>query len=629
MKQKTKKLLQLSFSLGFLATTALVATSCNQPKTVTPKPTNPMQPENGSGTGTTPGTGETMQPGNGSGSGTGTTTPDNTEAKNQLKALIDKENDNVGLYADYSAIKSKLVEAYTLAKEINNKTNATVQELTDAKTTLETAVNKAETDKMAFNAANSELVTAYGTLKTTVSEKDSKLSSLSGMKYEGLKTYLGNLYKTAEDIIENSLQANGLTKEQVNDANMAIISSITNLDMKKQNVDEYSAFKLFAIENGNFKGNLKYSSTSPENQSIIGFASDFNNDQTNEQTYSKWKYAKRVIKNTTSQDSSEKTNVTWIYNLNTQTSGDAERTPATYEFNFEYYGSNTAYLFFPYKAIKNDQKGDNLSLKYKLNNEEQFVTIDVSAAKVDDISIAKVNLSNLNFGMNKITFTTEENKIAPMIGNMYITASEESSNLVYNDIFGNEITTDNPDEITVNFAKGYGLANKGIGVPNHQSTIITKLTGKIVNTDNENKNYYLLGYLGNSVSGGNDSNGSIYEKYYIFYVNAPKEGVYNISGIYNSGEDNRGLTFWKDQYGASGNGNIAKFSTPMTGDWSNTLKSFNKEQKVDSTSGSLHLIKGLNKIIVSGRTWNKEAPNLGNITFTLEESATPPMMAGN
>ncbi|MDC4183940.1 Vmc-like lipoprotein signal peptide domain-containing protein, partial [Mycoplasma bradburyae] len=580
MKQKTKKLLQLSFSLGFLATTALVATSCNQPKTVTPKPTNPMQPRNGSGSETTtPGSGETMQPGNGSGTGTGTTTPDNSEAKNQLKALIDKENDNLGLYADYSVIKSKLVEAYAAAKEINNKANVTVQELTDAKTALENAVNKAKTDKTAFNAANSELVTAYGTLKSIVSEKDSK--------------------------------------QQVNDANSAITSSVTELDKKKENVDEYSTFKSFVIDEANFKGNLKYSSKPANTQSLVGFSSDFDNSASGKQ----WRFAKRMVKNLIqSENNSKYTNVGWIYSLDSQENSEMQ---ASYDITFKYYGGSNATLYFPYKAskssdIQTDGTSENkLTLKYKLND-ETFKNIEVSNAKVDSIEVAEINLNNLKFGDNTISFKTEMNKVAPMIGNIYISSTNMSKNAVYDDIFGNEKNDQNSNIITVNLAKGYGLANKGIDVTNgRNSTIITKLTGKLDVSD-DSKDYILLGYLGNSASNNNASN----VKYYTFYVNANKSGTYNISGIYNTGE-NRQLSFWTDMYNNDKDGTKAKFKTDKFGEWNDKkLKTFNSSNKIGENPTSLMLKEGLNKIIVSGGDWNTDAPNLGNITFSLNETST-------
>ncbi|MDC4183467.1 hypothetical protein [Mycoplasma bradburyae] len=615
MKQKTKKLLQLSFSLGFLATTALVATSCNQPKTVTPKPTNPMQPGNGSGSGT----GETMQPGNGSGTGTGTTTtPDNSEAKNQLKVLIDKENDTVGLYNDYSIIKSSLVAAYNNAKEVSKKSTTTKDELTSAKTTLQAAIDKAAADKTIFDKENSELVEAYKELKIKLTNKDSTLSMIDNDSY--IKTYISNLYTEASNIVTSGLQpTKALVVQDLKILNENIQSSTTNLEQKKEVVNQYSNFKKFVISETNFKGDTLYDKVSPDTQSIVAFSSNFDNSPDDY----KWRTARRLIDKEEKTKSLEETNVSWIYNLNTKT--EEGKIQASYDIEFEYYSGNSAKLYFPYKAITTEQ-GSNpstkLSLNYKLNNDE-VKSIDLTKAKVDAIEIAEIELTNLNFGLNKISFTTEAEKAAPMIGNIYITKSDKNPNDVYDDIFGNERTNDNPNQITVNFVKGYGLANKGIGVIRNgqkESTDIFKLTGKLdgVGTD---KDYYLLGYLGNSVSPSDLTSSN--QKYYTFYVNANEAGTYEISGVFWSGEK-RGLSFWVDEYNNQLNDKHTKFKDLMLGNWmEKKIKIFNVDNKDDGGTGSLVLKQGLNKIIVSGKDSNKEAPNLGNVTFTLKESTEP------
>ncbi|MDC4163503.1 hypothetical protein LNO75_02795 [Mycoplasma sp. T363T] len=621
MKQKTKKLLQLSFSLGFLATTALVATSCNDTKTVTPKPTkpNPMQPENGSGSGTgtettTPGTAETMQPGNGS--GTGTTTPDNTEAKNQLKALIDKENNNLALYADYSVIKSALVAAYTAAKEVNNKADATNNELTSAKTALETAINTAATSKTTFDKEHKELVEAYKGLKTKLANKDSTLSMVDNDSY--IKTYISNLYTEATNIVTAGLQPN--TPPVVQDLktlNETIQSSTSNLDQKKEVVNQYSNFKKFVISETNFKGDTLYDKVSPDNQSIVAFSSSFDNSPDDY----KWRTARRFIDKEEKTKSLQETNVSWIYNLNTK--AEEGKIQASYDIEFEYYSGNSAKLYFSYKAITTDQATSpttKLSLNYKLNNSE-VKSVDLTKAKVDGIEIAEIELTNLNFGLNKISFTTEADKSAPMIGNIYIANSDKNPADIYDDIFGNERAKDNPNQITVNFVKGYGLANKGIGVikgNQNQSTDIFKLTGKL-DGQGSDKDYYLLGYLGNSASSSDSTSSS--QKYYTFYVNANQAGTYEISGLFWSGEK-RGLSFWVDEYNNSTDGKHTKFKDLMLGNWmEKKLKIFNSDNKDGGQTGSLVLKQGLNKIIVSGKEPNKEAPNLGNVTFKLKENA--------
>ncbi|MDC4181757.1 hypothetical protein [Mycoplasma bradburyae] len=621
MKQKTKKLLQLSFSLGFLATTALVATSCKQPATVAPKPANPMQAGNGSGSGiTTPGSGETTQPGNGSGSGTGATTPDNTEAKTQLESVIISEMQKLAMYDDYSTIKSTLAQAYNNAKAIVNKSGVTNDELTSAKSALEAAINKANNDKTKFDSDNIELVNAYKALKEKVASEQTSLALITESKYNPIKEYIANLFTQAKTIISDTLQANN-KPDAANITNLKnnIYSVISKLAEEKQKLDEYLNFKLFKISDEMFSGDFKYTKKSANAQKIVGFSSDFNNDVDSGAGATQWRSAYRIIDKDET-NSEQVTNVRWIYSLETQTGEN--KMPASFDISFEYYGGKTATLYLPYKLVKANQSNDNISLKYKLNDNEELKNVDVSKAKVDSIEVAKVQLTGLNFGNNKISFMTESGKSAPMIGNIYIAANDTTADAVYNNIFGNQIDSMNPNKITVDFAKGYGLANKGFRVisgSSNVSTNITKFTGKLEPSE-VSSTYYLIGYLGRYApnSPNNDAN----VRSYTFYVNVPVTGSYNISGYYNSGEDGRGLSFWKESFGATGEGNEAKFDIPRTANWTDTLKSFNENQKTSGSWGSLNLTKGLNKIIVSGKNKNKEAPNLGNVTFTLKENTT-------
>ncbi|MDC4184282.1 hypothetical protein [Mycoplasma bradburyae] len=536
-----------------------------------------------------------------------------TKARTELDNLIKTKADKLDAYSDYSVIKNELTSAYNAAELTKNSNSATEQQLNEAKASLQSSINKAEADKTEFDNGHTDIVRAYKELKTTLNNKSAILSSLNDDKYVGIRSYFKTYYDTAEQIITNTLQYDGLTKNTIDQAKNKIVELTDNLDSKKSNIDQYSTFKMFRVNNTNFKGSLKYSATPADSQKLVTFSSDFDNDNN---SY-KWRYANRLIDSETKERSIQITNVSWIYSLDTQ--DGMNMTTASYDLDFEYYGGNTATLYFPYKAAKADQvSGSNLSLKYKLN-ENNPVNVDLTGVAVNDIKVATINLTGLKFGMNKISFTTEANKKAPMIGNFYISTTNDTVDAVYNDIFGNEVSADNPDKITVNFLKGYGLANKGYGVTN--STFIKKMTGKldsdILGDQVPNNDYYVIGYLGDASQGSEQQNGSNI-KYYTFYVNVPKDGTYEISGIYNTGE-NRGLFFWKDNYNASQPGKKAKFSNLNSGqnNWTDKLKSFNKMQKADNESASLELSKGLNKIIISGAAWNRAAPNLGNVSFTL------------
>ncbi|MDC4182794.1 Vmc-like lipoprotein signal peptide domain-containing protein [Mycoplasma bradburyae] len=612
MKQKTKKLLQLSFSLGFLATTALVATSCNQPKTITTKPTNPtpMQPEVGS----TPGSGTTMQPDSGSGSGSsstesGITTSDNTELKAQLKALIDKENTNVAMYDDYSEIKSTLTQAYQIAKTTNSNANATKDQLTVAKTTLQAAIDKAADDKKTFDNANAGLVNAYTVLKTNFKSIDLSMALASvgdDAIYSAIKTDLNQKYNAAKAIIDSGVQKQDLSEETINSAKYGLTDLVSSIESKKDNVDSYSTFKIFKISDGKFEGDALYTKHETS-KSIIGFSSSFENS-------SNWQYATRHIEGIDNEMNNLKlTNVGWIYDLNTDSHTTSEtKKSLSYDISFEYYGGSTATLYFPYKAAKSGQSKDNLSLKYKLNNKTEM-SFDLTNIKVDGIEVAKIQLSDLNFGQNKISFSTENGKKAPMIGNMYIATTDTTLDAVYNNIFGNKVDSSNHNSITVDLVKGYGLANR-------DTTKFKKVTATVEN-ENFSKDYYLIENLGGKYQGAQNENKESIQ-FYTFYVNAPKNGNYDISGMYISNQ-NKEIYFWRDKYGNKLEANMgvngAKFNR-LNSTAHNKIKSFNAtDNNISNLPTYLPLNKGLNKIVVSGGTPQTNAPNLLNVTFTLQQ----------
>ncbi|MDC4163695.1 hypothetical protein LNO75_03865 [Mycoplasma sp. T363T] len=605
---KRKNILKFVSLLGIGSFISLAAASCKTEKkieTTNPsKPSKPTNPETDNSKGMMDNTNPSVQ-------------PSNTEEKNKLSTSIATKNTNVALYSDYSVIKATLEKAYNDAQAIYDKDNASKEELVAAKNALDAAISKTKTDKDAFNSSNTELVNAYNTLKEKVNAKDTNLALVSDAKYTGIKTHLDSFYTQASEIISKTLQADPVPNSmQIQMLNTNINDAVTKLQEWISNVNEYSNFKVFEINNDSFSGEFEYSKTPTTTQSLVAYSSDFNN---NVDSY-KWSYAKRSIKGlSASEDTNKITNVAWIYSLKPKT----DSMTSSYDVTFTYYGGEAAVLYLPYKAAKQDEIS-NLSLKYKLNSETDLKNIPIADAKVDEIKIAKIDLSGLKFGENKISFSTEMNKVSPMIGNIYITTPEASTDKVYDDIFGNIKDSSKPNEITVNFAKGYGLANKGIGVLNvgnsDESTIIKKLTGKL-DSDSKDKDYYLIGYLGKYAPQSMNNVSDV--RYYSFYVNAPTNGDYEISGVYNSGE-NRGLTFWRDSFNNTGDGKVAKFINlnSGSGNWTNKLKTFNHQNKQGTDKTFLNLSKGLNKIIVSGYSDDKEAPNLGNVTFTLKQESS-------
>ncbi|MDC4182866.1 hypothetical protein [Mycoplasma bradburyae] len=594
MKQKTKKLLQLSFSLGFLTTTALVATSCKQPMTVVPKPTDPSKPTDPKN----PSTGNPDEP----------STPtepvkpiepaksvDTTEAKNKLKEVISKKDEKLAMYADYSAIKEELEKAYSAAELVSKKDNATQEELTDAKNKLDTAIKTAETSKTDFNSQHQSLVEAYNSLKNILNNKDAIISQFSDPKYFGTKEYLIGLHNSAESIIENTLQpVTGLNETEINRINQSItdVSSTEKIETIKQNVDGYVDGKLFEISSDRFIGDFAKSEVptgkSDSTNYIIGYSAGIS---------ANWRYAKRKVKDNSS--NSNITNVAWIYNLAPQSSDKT----SSYDLTFDYYGGKQAILYFPYKIYTPSQNSSNIALQYKLNEGEFADITQISDANIDEIKIAEIQLSGLKFGTNKISFSVPNGKQNPIIGNMYIATfnSETAKSKIYDSIFGIEHDTSNPNSITVNIVKGYGLAN-------YATTNIKKIRGKLNNEGTE-QDYYVLNTLGNRINGK--------ERYYSFYVNILTAGNYEVSALYNS-TNNRNITFWQGTNTSNNSNKVTISNIQASG--ANIIKIFNSSNNDSSGSSTLSLTQGLNKIIVSGKTATTDAPDLGNVTFTLKNS---------
>ncbi|UTS70551.1 hypothetical protein [Mycoplasma bradburyae] len=520
-------------------------------------------------------------------------------AKEELNNLLKTEDSNISLYNDYSEIKSKLQNAYNVAKSINSDSTSNEQSILEAKNTLRTAIDNAASEKSSFDSSKPQLVEAYKSLKNTLGNKSNVLNQIGdNASYQGLINQYNSLYSVAELIITNTLQANDLTKGKIYNAKSDIENFVSTISDKKMVSDEYLNFKKFSIKSDNFIGDFSKTQNQPENWRIVSFSSNLNNVNN--------KFAFRKIDKLAQTDNlSDITDVAWIYDLRSQ-----EGKTASYDFKFNYYSGSNAVLYFPYKIYTTSQNSTNLGLQYKLNNGDLIdISSIISDAQIDDIKIAKINLTGLIFGENTISFSVPSDKQNPMIGNMYVaqSESEESINKIRDNIFANEWNENNHNVITVNLVKGYGIANK-------IKTNLTKFSGKF-NDNEETKTYYLLGYLGSKEGSGNDSKT---DRYYVFYLNAPTQGTYKISGFYNSGET-RGLSFWKDAYNAQENGKKAKFNNLNSGNnnWTSKLKNFNEAQKLSGNNASLDLIKGLNKIIVSGKEANNAAPNLGNITFTL------------
>ncbi|SYV94608.1 lipoprotein and hemagglutinin (VlhA) family protein, partial [Mycoplasmoides gallisepticum] len=216
---KRKNILKFVSLLGIGSFVMLAAASCTSATTPTPNP-----PSNGGGM-----MGDNPNPGN--------TTPEQqlAAARKTLTDLLGTENTNVALYADYAKIQSTLSTAYMTAKTASENTSATLDNLRSASTTLQAAIDKATSDKRAFDSANQPLVTAYNNLKTTLQSKTTSLEGLSENKYSSIKKHVSEMFDAGSAITARTLDpTNGErpTLEKVNEANNSIKMAISPESLK-------------------------------------------------------------------------------------------------------------------------------------------------------------------------------------------------------------------------------------------------------------------------------------------------------------------------------------------------------------------------------------------------------------
>ncbi len=384
------------------------------------------------------------------------------------------------------------------------------------------------------------------------------------------------------------------------------------------------------------------------------------------------------------------TDVSWIYSLTGM--------GAKYTLTFNYYGPKTGYLYFPYKLVKASDEvelqyklndADPKAIEFKKssatqapagesetssspderqpagsipsnperrvaessadsnptnqeNSQSNQSAPETSAMNetptVSDINVAKVTLADLKFGENKIEFsipTGVSNKVAPMIGNMYLTSSDTEANRdkIYDDLFGSKsVEQNNQTTVSVDLLKGYSLATSFREYIRQFTNL--KTSGDMMGTSPA---VYLVGFIGGSqrrpdASGimniQNSPNVDNDARTFTIYVNAPREGDYSIRGSYLTNAQ-RNLKFSTNS-GANNMMNDLTITVNAQTDW-NTLGTFDTANNTNITNGTtanadgqnmqntnrtLHLNKGLNKVVIS-RTNNNDTPYIGNLVFTL------------
>ncbi|AHB99508.1 VlhA.1.01 variable lipoprotein family protein [Mycoplasmoides gallisepticum S6] len=678
---KRKNILKFVSLLGIGSFVMLAAASCTSATTPTPNPEPKPNPEPNPNPEPKP---DPMPNPPSGGMNDKNTNPGNggrmdnaaqqlAAARTALTTLINSRTQNTELYVDYAKIQDTLVKAYDAAKVVLDNTASTTQNINQAKTTLETAINAAVKARRDFDAANGPLVTAYNALKETLKNEETVLSDLTDSNFATIKTNLTALYQSGKDIVTKTLDpimGTAIDLSAVTQANTNISNAVLKLDGWKTNANTLatSFVKEVLIKNKLTGIDTTNNQEQPGNYSFVGYSVDVTTGSNNARP--NWSFAQRKVwsDNTVilsqpqpaeGENQQSAPDVSWIYNLTGM--------GAKYSLTFNYYGPSTGFLYFPYKLV-NSSDSDKVALEYKLN-ESTVKTIDFapsqtspvpsdatrennpstaapaqgsteinSSPTLDDIKIAKVTLSNLKFGSNTIEFSVptqaegEMPKVAPMIGNMYLTSSDSdvNKNKIYDDLFGNNsVQGDNQTAVTVDLLKGYSLAT-------NYSIFVRRFMGLQDNSMTRTESIYLVGFIGGNQGRISQAKRSNFQNFnnsptqnnnnrtFTIYVNAPTQGEYYISGWYLS-QPSRSLMLSNNT--STNQNNSLTISNLMQSNW-NTLGHFNTQMTTESatTSGNtqmkrtLTLNQGLNKIVVSGVN-NGDTPFIGNLTFTL--STTP------
>ncbi|MDC4183015.1 hypothetical protein [Mycoplasma bradburyae] len=595
MKQKTKKLLQLSFSLGFLATTALVATSCKQPMTVAPKPTDPSKPTNPKN----PSTGNPEEP----------STPtepvkptepakpvDTTEVKNKLKEVISKKDEKLAMYADYSVIKGELEKVYSAAELVSKKDNATEEELTDAKNKLDAAIKTAETSKTDFDSKNSELVGKFNDLKGVIKTLDFD-SWKNEPKYEFIKKQIEEKYNSSKSIINNGVQSSNLNVENINTSKDELSQVIADIQNKKKNADEIDSGKFYGID---------------KDKIMSATADDI--DTNNQYKNSLWAANVTVYHKYTVRKS--KLNANWIVKPNSVYVGDLSGDDKKYVFSFDNYSSETLYLYFFYKVQREPGNSDKFDYQVKVNGQEiegsktKLTDSQISSyANVQKIYLAKIPLTGLKFGNNMVEII-----------------KARSDRTYKNILFGGISLLRDPGANNENEEK---LIYKINGQSKNDNGIIkvsvfdavgasTSLDTYFENIGTQEQPITVLKSIGHYGTGTND------KATYYLGLYAPQDGEYKIGADYNSNEDSMFEVGYFVKPFNMKNNEIKLTSIDNNSDGKvsiqNDLKTdaTNKIKTIDVNTSKIkiNLKKGWNNIILANK--DMKSPNIQNIYLKKE-----------
>ncbi|WXA52155.1 hypothetical protein RRG58_07990 [Mycoplasmopsis cynos] len=146
---------------------------------------------------------------------------------NEVNSFIDSLND-----AKYSSIKTELNTEKSTSSEVLNNTSATQQQVNQATTRLETALNKAKANKQKIdnpkkNVDKSQLISKIQELQTYIDQ------NLSQQEYNSIKQELLNVKTSAQAVVDNNESTDANVTESIN----SLTTKIQEAKVSKSKVD--------------------------------------------------------------------------------------------------------------------------------------------------------------------------------------------------------------------------------------------------------------------------------------------------------------------------------------------------------------------------------------------------------
>ncbi|MDC4182607.1 hypothetical protein, partial [Mycoplasma bradburyae] len=393
-------------------------------------------------------------------------------------------------------------------------------------------------------------------------------------KYEFIKQQIQEKYNASKMIIDAGVQVSGLNEMMVETSKNGLSDVTNDLQTKKDNADKIDQGLFYDIDPTKIKSSTTDNSVS---------STDKNNNLYSANSELPFSYSVRKVKDGTTYK--VKDNTKFIHSL-----GGTER---KYEFTFQNYSSSNLTLYFVYKIERNPSNNAKYDLQIKVNDQEITAThLDENSLKlnkVNKIYLAKIALTNLNYGDNKIEFIKKNGGYKNVVfGDISLMrAPTEDKELAYfNKLNGQTIGDDGLLTVSIYDAIGGStqydsfFEKKSIDGKDH---VFLNKVGKF---DRKNANYTLVVY-------------------------APEAGTYKVSITYEKSSEASKVNI--KTFGGNDNNTLqnATGTIEISADSTNT----NQVGTTDINSSNLmvNLTKGWNNLVLGEQ--NQKFPNLEYMYF--------------